>query len=135
MPSTTLWDNLAVNAQRYPNKSAVHFMGTAWTYLDIMRQAERLSAWLVANGVVAGDRVLLTMQNCPQWLIAHFAILRANAVVVPVNPMNRSLELQHYIADADARLAITSADLADGIYHIQVDTASGKGHQTLVVRH
>ena len=113
LPSTTLWDNLAVNARRYPQKSAVHFMGTAWTYPEVMRQAERLAAWLVVHGVVAGDRVLLTMQNCPQWLIAHFAILRANAVVVPVNPMNRSLELQHYIVDADARVAITSADLAD----------------------
>jgi fatty-acyl-CoA synthase len=41
--------------------------------------------------------------------------LRANAVVVPVNPMNRSVELQHYIVDADARVAITSADLADGM--------------------
>jgi len=115
LPSTTLWDNLAVNALRYPDKSAVHFMGTAWTYLEVMRQAERLAAWLMAHGVVAGDRVLLTMQNCPQWLIAHFAILRANAVVVPVNPMNRSVELQHYIVDADARVAITSADLADGM--------------------
>jgi fatty-acyl-CoA synthase len=115
LPSTTLWDNLSVNALRYPHKSTVHFMGTAWTYLEVMRQAERLAAWLVAQGVMTGDRVLLTMQNCPQWLIAHFAILRANAVVVPVNPMNRSLELQHYIADADARMAITSADLAEGL--------------------
>ena len=44
LPSTTLWDNLAVNALRYPDKSAVHFMGTAWTYLEVMRQAERLAA-------------------------------------------------------------------------------------------
>jgi fatty-acyl-CoA synthase len=115
LPSTTLWDNLAVSAQRYPHKCAVQFMGTAWTYLELMRQAEHLAAWLALHGVKSGDRVLLLMQNCPQWLMAHFAILRANAVVVPVNPMNRSLELQHYISDADARMAITSADLAQGL--------------------
>jgi fatty-acyl-CoA synthase len=56
--------------------------------------------------------VLLNMQNCPQWVIAHFAILRANAVVVPVNPMNRAEELKHYITDPDAKVAITTADLA-----------------------
>ena len=112
LPSTTLWDNLATSAHRYPDKNAVHYMGTAWTYRQILQQSERLAAWLALNGVKAGDRVLLNMQNCPQWLVAHFAILRANAVVVPVNPMNRSTELQHYIADADARMAITSADLA-----------------------
>ncbi|TDA49308.1 AMP-binding protein, partial [Burkholderia pyrrocinia] len=36
----------------------------------------------------AGDRVLLQMQNSPQWMLAYYGILRANAVVVPVNPMN-----------------------------------------------
>ena len=55
---------------------------------------------------------MLDMQNCPQLVIAHFAILRANAVVVPVNPMNRAEELKHYINDPDAKVAITTADLA-----------------------
>jgi fatty-acyl-CoA synthase len=57
------------------------------------------------------------MQNCPQLVIAHFAILRANAVVVPVNPMNRAEELKHYISDSDARIAITTSDLAAELVH------------------
>ena len=52
------------------------------------------------------------MQNCPQLVMAHFAILRANAVVVPVNPMNRAEELKHYITDPDTKVAITTGDLA-----------------------
>lgn len=52
------------------------------------------------------------MQNCPQWVIAHFAILRLDAVVVPVNPMNRAEELKHYITDPDTRVALTTGDLA-----------------------
>jgi fatty-acyl-CoA synthase len=59
-----------------------------------------------------GDRVILYLQNCPQWAVAFHAIQRADAVVVPVNPMNRADELGHYITDPGARLAITSADLA-----------------------
>jgi fatty-acyl-CoA synthase len=43
--------------------------------------------------------VLLYMQNSPQWALAFYAILRAGAVVVPVNPMNRTDELRHYIDD------------------------------------
>ncbi|MCD6078211.1 MAG: long-chain-fatty-acid--CoA ligase-like protein, partial [Ramlibacter sp.] len=81
----------------------------------MQRQAERLAARLHAIGVRRGDRVLLDMQNCPQLLIAHFAILRANAVVVPVNPMNRAEELKHYIVDPDAKVAITTGDLAPEI--------------------
>jgi fatty-acyl-CoA synthase len=63
-------------------------------------------------GVQKGDRVVLDMQNCPQLVIAHFAILRLDAVVVPVNPMNRMEELKHYILDPDTKVAVTTADLA-----------------------
>ncbi|MBC7682677.1 MAG: AMP-binding protein, partial [Ferruginibacter sp.] len=111
-PATSLWDNLETSARRYPDKAAVIFFGTVLTYADLLQKAERLAQCLRGLGVEKGDRVVLCMQNCPQLLIAHFAILRANAVVVPVNPMNRCEELKHYITDPDARVAITTADLA-----------------------
>ncbi len=111
-PATSLWDNLETSARRYPDKAALVFFGRALSYAELLQKAERLAACLQSLGVNSGDRVVLNMQNCPQWVIAHFAILRANAVVVPVNPMNRTEELKHYIADPDARVAITTADLA-----------------------
>ena len=111
-PATPLWDNLAVNARRYPDKAALVFMGTVFTYAQVIHTVEQLAAKLYTLGVRKGDRVVLSMQNCPQLVMAHFAILRANAVVVPVNPMNRAEELKHYITDPDARVAITTADLA-----------------------
>jgi fatty-acyl-CoA synthase len=111
-PATSLWDNLETSARRYPDKAALVFFGRALSYAELLQKAERLAACLQGLGVNSGDRVVLNMQNCPQWVIAHFAILRANAVVVPVNPMNRTEELKHYIADPDARVAITTGDLA-----------------------
>jgi fatty-acyl-CoA synthase len=111
-PATSLWDNLDISARRYPDKTALAFFGRAFSYPEVRDLAERLAARLHALGVKKGDRVMLDMQNCPQLVIAHFAILRANAVVVPVNPMNRAEELKHYISDPDAKVAITTADLA-----------------------
>jgi fatty-acyl-CoA synthase len=61
--------------------------------------------------VKKGDRVLLYMQNSPQFVLAYYGILRANAVVVPVNPMNMTTELRHYVKDAGARLAIVAQDI------------------------
>ena len=110
-PATSLWHNLAINALRFPDKPALVFFDRTLTYRELFNQAEALAATLARMGVTKGDRVVLNMQNCPQWVIAHFAILRANAVVVPVNPMNRAEELKHYILDPDAKVAITSADL------------------------
>ena len=111
-PQIPLWDNLAISAKRYPDKTALVFFGTLITYADLLQKAERLAAYLHRLGVKKGDRVVLNMQNCPQLVIAHWAILRANAVVVPVNPMNRAEELKHYITDPDAKVAITTGDLA-----------------------
>jgi fatty-acyl-CoA synthase len=114
-PATSLWDNLETSARRYPDKTALVFFGRCFSYNELRLKAERLAAQLHALGVRKGDRVMLDMQNSPQLVIAHFAILRANAVVVPVNPMNRVEELKHYIEDPDAKVAITTADLAPEI--------------------
>jgi fatty-acyl-CoA synthase len=112
VPQTSLWDNLETSARRYPDKAALVFFGRRTTYGQLRTHAERFAAFLGALGVQKGDRVVLNMQNCPQLVIAHFGILRANAVVVPVNPMNRAEELKHYITDPDAKVAITTSDLA-----------------------
>jgi fatty-acyl-CoA synthase len=133
VPETSLWDNLAVNARRYPDKSALVFFGARVSYRQLAEGAERLAAQLSALGVQRGDRVVLCMQNCPQLVMAHFAILRANAVVVPVNPMNRAEELKHYITDPQARIAITTADLAMELAAASNALPAGQGLTHMVV--
>src|SRR6185436_5788065 len=96
---------------------------------------ERLAGTLHALGVKKGDRVVLDMQNCPQLVIAHFAILRANAVVVPVNPMNKSEELKHYITDPDAKVAITTADLAPEIAKANAQLPEAGRLRHMIVTH
>ena len=111
-PVTSLWMNLAISALRYPNKPALIYMGKTHSYRDLLMAAEKMAQSLSGLGVKAGDRVVLNMQNCPQLVITHFAILRLDAVVVPINPMNKAEELKHYITDPDTRVAVTTADLA-----------------------
>ncbi|MFN7727265.1 MAG: long-chain fatty acid--CoA ligase [Rubrivivax sp.] len=110
VPATSLWFNLEVSAARYPDKPAYSFFGRTLSFSQLKTQAEALAGWLQAQGVARGDRVLLFLQNCPQFIVAFYAVQRANAVVVPVNPMNRADEFGHYITDPQARVAITSAD-------------------------
>lgn len=135
VPDTSLWDNLETSARRYPRKTALVFFGRVFTYAELLQKAERLAQYLCALGVKKGDRVILNMQNCPQLVIAHFAILRANAVVVPVNPMNRAEELKHYITDPDAKVAITTADLAAEIGRASDALPEAQRLRHLVVTH
>ena len=112
LPETSLWFNTEVVAKRYPNKPAYLFFGQALTFRQLHDQAVALAGWLQAHGVARGDRVIVFMQNCPQFSVAVQGILRADAVVVPVNPMNKADEFGHYITDSGARIVITTADLA-----------------------
>ena len=112
VPQTSLWFNLATAAARYPDKAAYRFFGRALSFRELHAQAEALAGWLQAAGVGAGDRVVIYLQNCPQFVVALYAIFRANAVAVPVNPMNRADELGHYITDPQTKVVICAADLA-----------------------
>ncbi len=111
LPAQTVADNLAQAARRWPDRPALHFYGRDWSYAELWRQVEALAGWLQHQGIVPGDRVLLYAQNSPQWIVGYYGILRADAVVVPVNPMNRLAELEHLVADTGARLAIAGQEL------------------------
>ena len=133
VPDTTLWFNLEVSARRYPDKAACLFFGRPLSYAQLHQQALALAGWLQSRGVQAGDRVALFMQNCPQFVVAFYAVLRADAVVVPVNPMNRADEFTHYITDPGTRVVITSADLAGVVAQADASLPAAHRLQRLLV--
>jgi fatty-acyl-CoA synthase len=111
-PATNLFYNLEVSARRYPHKPAFVYYDNALTFPELEAEATRLAGYLQQRCAVgAGDRVLLYMQNSLQFVIAYYAILRANAVVVPLNPMNLTEELRRCAQDAGARTAIVAQEL------------------------
>jgi fatty-acyl-CoA synthase len=133
VPETHLYRNVEVSALRFPKKPFAIFYDTQVTYADFQRETERVAGYLQQRlGVRRGDRVLLYMQNSPQFMIAFYGILRADAVVVPVNPMNLTQELRHYVRDSGATVAFAAQDilprmqplLDEGLQHIVVATYS-----------
>lgn len=122
LPKTSLFTNLEISARRFPDHNALIFYDAPITYRRLLQEVETMAGHLQAQGVAKGDRVLLYMQNSPQYVISYYAILRADAVVIPVNPMNRSAELEHYIADTGARVCLAGQELADFIAPLIADT-------------
>jgi fatty-acyl-CoA synthase len=116
LPRETVYANLAASAGRYPERAAIDYYGRRMTYRELKHEVDALAGFLQQRcGVQPGERVLLYLQNSPQFVIGYYAILRANAVVVPVNPMNRSTELAHYLEDSEARTAIAGQDVLEEI--------------------
>ncbi len=111
-PETSVYVNLQVSALRYPDKPAIIFYDTVLSYAQVHEQVLALAGYLQqVCGVRRGDRVLLNTQNSPQFIIAFYAIMRADAMVVPVNPMLMTDELQHYVEDSGAKVAIVAQEV------------------------
>ena len=122
-PHITLQQRMFLNSSsKHPDKPAAIFEGKTLTYKELQERVENLAGHLQHTcGVRRGDRVLLDMQNGHDFVIACFAILLADAVVVPVSPMNIAEELRHYIEDSDARAAITEGELFERFSGLPLD--------------
>ena len=121
VPRVSVYANLAARAAEHPAHCAINFYGTGISYGELKREADALAGFLQQRcGVKKGDRVLLYLQNSPQYVIAFYAIVRADAVVVPVNPMNRTEELRHYVDDAQAKVAIVGQEVHERIAPLRV---------------
>jgi long-chain acyl-CoA synthetase len=131
IPETSVFFNLEVAAKRYPSKTAIQFYGAALSYAELLRDVEHMAAYLQqVCGVQRGDRVMVFSQNCPQYIAAYMAILRADAVLVPVNAMLLQDELEHIISDSGAVAAFVARELVG-----QLETLVGKTSLKHVIVH
>jgi len=112
VPNTSVYYNLYISALRFPSKTAVQFFDTAVSYQQLLQEVDYIAGFLQKIcHVKKGDRVLLQMQNSPQYIISFYAILRADAVVVPVSPMLVQEELEYVAANSESSVLISSQDL------------------------
>lgn len=116
IPVTSLFHNVEVASARYPDKPFLLFYDAPITFRTFYAQSLSIAGYLQqVCGVKKGDRVLLYLQNSPQFMLAYYGILRAGAVVVPVNPMNLADELRYLIVDTGAEVAFVAQELLHAI--------------------
>jgi len=112
VPQVTLNHFVQTAALRYPDKPALIYADRVLTYRQLNQQIESVAAYLQQRlGVARGDRVLLMSQNCPQFVIAFYAVMRVGAAVVPVNPMSTLPEVSYYADNSGAKVAVVAQDL------------------------
>ena len=81
-----------------PDRTAIHFDGAAFSFLDLQQRANRLANAMAGWGVGKGDRVVVMQVNCPQNIEAYFAAAQLDAIYVPINFRARTEELQQMLA-------------------------------------
>ena len=101
-------------ARRLPEMPAVNDDTHAWTYREFAGRISRLAGGLAARGLEAGDRVVLCMENCAEFLEMMFACWTAGLCAVPINARLHVREVEHIAGDCGARLLIATPNLAHG---------------------
>ncbi len=105
-PHESLAHVIEQSVTRYSCRAALEFFGATTSYAELGSQIERAAEGLRSRGVRAGDRVALILPNCPQHVVAYYAVLRLGAVVIEHNPFYTPRELRHQFEDHGARVAI-----------------------------
>lgn len=86
--------------RKYSSHTALIYLGQKFTYGYLETLVDKFAAGLLSLGLKKGDKVMLYISNCPQWLIANYAINRIGAVTVPVSPIYTAFEIEYMIRDA-----------------------------------
>jgi long-chain acyl-CoA synthetase len=110
---TNLATTLARTAARYPDRPAVRLDEHILHYSDLDEASARVASWLLGRGITAGDRVCLMLPNVPEFSELYYGILRAGAIVVPMNPLFKAREVEYYLTDSQAALALAWQGAAD----------------------
>lgn len=97
---------LGAAVRDHPERVALEFLGARTTYLELGAAVARAAAVLAAAGVRPGDRVALVLPNCPQHVVAFYAVLRLGAVVAEHNPLAPAAEIQDQLAAHGARVVV-----------------------------
>ena len=93
-------------SQKYPKQTAVVYLGQGFSYEKLRDLSLRFAGALQDMGVRKGDRIIIYVSNCVQWLIAFLGIQRLGAVIVPVSPIYTSFEIEYMINDSGAETII-----------------------------
>ncbi|RWR05176.1 long-chain-fatty-acid--CoA ligase [Siminovitchia fortis] len=101
---------LTDTAKKYPDKTAIHFMGKELTYRELYESSLKLANYLRSLDIRKGDRVAIMLPNSPQAVISYYGILYAGAIVVQTNPLYTERELEYQMKDSGAK-AIVGLDL------------------------
>ena len=106
-PEKPVWDVVGEAFSKFPNREALYYMGTGFTYRQLDILSNKFANYLVKNGVRKGDVVGVNLPNLPAYYIAMLGTLKAGCVLSGVSPLLSAEELKHQLIDSGAKVLVT----------------------------
>jgi acyl-CoA synthetase (AMP-forming)/AMP-acid ligase II len=125
-PETPMFEVVETSARRYPEKPAIIYYGKIITYRELWESILSFAGYLNMIGIKKGDRVAIFLPNSPQFVIAYYGIMRANAIVVALDPMLSAEGIKELLNDSQSKAIVTMATSLSIINKIKNDTSLKK---------
>jgi len=122
-PEQPLHECLRQHARAQPGKAAYLWYGRAVSYAELDRASDAFAARLSQLGVKKGEPVALFMNNCPQYVMAHYGVQKLGAIVCPCGPLFKEHELEYQLNDLQARVIVAADDLLPVVDKVKGKTA------------
>lgn len=94
-------------ARQWGDRDALVFEQRRYSFRAIAAEVDRVAKGLITLGIEPGDNVAIWLVNCPEWIVAMFAIARIGAVHVPVNTRFRTDDVEYVLRQSNATTLIT----------------------------
>jgi long-chain acyl-CoA synthetase len=117
---------LTHGAARWPEHAAAVFRDSSVTFREMEALANRFARALLALGIRKGDRVCLLTSNCPEYIVAFYAVARVGAIASPMNPSYREREIEYQLNDSEAVAIVAHQDLVPLVDAVRARTPSLK---------
>jgi acyl-CoA synthetase (AMP-forming)/AMP-acid ligase II len=106
-PDKTFWEALEPAFKAFPNRVALHYMGTPFTFKQIDEMSNRFANLLKKIGLKKGDTVGINLPNLPAYYVGLIGIQKAGCVITGVSPLLTAEELNHQLKDSGAKVLVT----------------------------
>jgi len=123
-PMLPLHEYLRMQARERGSHPAYVWYGAAMSFAELDRASDAFAARLQAIGIGKGDPVVLFLNNCPQYLVAHYGIQKIGAIVCPSGPLNKAHELAYQVGDLRARAIVAASDLLSVVDQVRGEVDS-----------
>ncbi|WP_093382687.1 AMP-binding protein [Variovorax sp. OV329] len=119
-----LHEYLRTHARERGSHAACIWYGSRMSFAELDAASDAFAARLQALGVKKGEPVVLFLNNCPQYLVAHYGIQKIGAIVCPSGPLNKEHELAYQVGDLQARVIVAAAPLLPVVDKVREQVAS-----------
>jgi long-chain acyl-CoA synthetase len=105
-PKMRVEEFLTCAVKKFPDRAAIHFYSTTWTYKELLSRVQRVAGHLKSMGIKPGDRAMMVLPNCPEFIVLWFALHYCGAEIIHGSPLYPGRDVANLIERTKPKILV-----------------------------